>query len=76
MTLSELLGCGDPGVPMHGHRIGDDFWAGKLVVFACDVGFRLEGPSDRLCLENGNWSEFMPTCKNLTSGECSFCDPC
>ena len=34
-----------------------------MVTFACDAGYYLEGPTNRLCLENGNWSNVVPTCK-------------
>ena len=60
----ELVGCGDPGVPVKGHKVGEKYWAGELVTFACDAGYHLEGPTNRLCLENGNWSNVVPTCKN------------
>ena len=64
-SLSELVGCGDPGVPVHGYKLGKNYWAGQLVTIACDTGYHLEGPTNRLCLHNGNWSEVMPTCKTL-----------
>ena len=50
-------------MPVHGYKIGDKYWAGQVVTFACDAGYHLEGPSNKLCLENGNWSETVPTCK-------------
>ena len=59
----ELVGCGDPGVPVHGYKIGENYWAGEMVAFACDAGYHLEGPTNRLCLENGHWSNVVPTCK-------------
>ncbi|XP_068736238.1 uncharacterized protein [Montipora capricornis] len=64
-TTAELVGCGDPGVPVHGYKLGKNYWAGQLVTFACDTGYHLEGPTNRLCLHNGNWSEVMPTCQRL-----------
>lgn len=70
IALSELVGCGDPGVPANGYKIGDNYWAGQVVTFACDTGYHLEGPSNRLCLQDGNWSDTMPTCE--TSKFCSI----
>lgn len=64
-TTAELVGCGDPGVPVHGYKIGENYWAGELVTFACDAGYHLEGPTNRLCLENGNWSNVVPTCYRM-----------
>ena len=61
--IPELVGCGGPDVPVHGYKIGKNYWAGEMVTFACDAGYHLEGPTNRLCLENGNWSNVAPTCK-------------
>ena len=66
LPFLELVGCGDPGSPANGHKIGTEFWSGKVVMFACDPGYHLEGPSSRLCLAQGNWSDTMPTCKLLS----------
>ena len=66
VLILELVGCGDPGVPVHGYKTGENYWAGQMVTFTCDTGYHLEGPTNRLCLEGGNWSDVMPTC------ECSY----
>ena len=66
VLIQELVGCGDPGVPVHGYKTGENYWAGQMVTFTCDTGYHLEGPTNRLCLEGGNWSDVMPTC------ECSY----
>ena len=70
-------------MPVHGYKIGEHYWAGKMVTFACDPGYFLEGPTNRLCLENGNWSDVIPTCKKshfkligrigCDSAECVIC---
>lgn len=66
LLIQELVGCGDPGVPVHGYKTGENYWAGQMVTFTCDTGYHLEGPTNRLCLEGGNWSDVMPKC------ECSY----
>lgn len=66
VLILELVGCGDPGVPVHGYKTGENYWAGQMVTFTCHTGYHLEGPTNRLCLEGGNWSDVMPTC------ECSY----
>ena len=66
VLILELVGCGDPGVPVNGYKTGENYWAGQMVTFTCDTGYHLEGPTNRLCLEGGNWSDVMPTC------ECSY----
>ena len=54
-------------MPVHGYKMGEHYWAGQMVTFACDTGYHLEGPTNRLCLENGNWSDVTPTCKKVTT---------
>ncbi|XP_031570032.1 uncharacterized protein LOC116304430 [Actinia tenebrosa] len=61
----ELALCGDPGTPEHGYRTGKENWAGKMVIYACDPGYHLDGPSNRLCLSSGNWSNYLPTCYRM-----------
>ncbi|XP_020892058.2 CUB and sushi domain-containing protein 1 isoform X2 [Exaiptasia diaphana] len=60
-----LMSCGDPGKPLNGYRTGNKFWAGNMVFYTCDPGYYLVGPSNRLCLENGAWSNSMPSCLRL-----------
>ena len=57
---------------MNGYKIGDNYWAGQLVIFACDSGYHLEGPSNRLCLQDGNWSDTTPTCETFKLCFCLF----
>lgn len=40
---------------------------GSLAEYSCDVGFRILGPEQRTCLQNGTWSDEDPVCecKNL-----------
>lgn len=61
--VSDLVGCDEPSVPLHGVKIGENYWAGKSVEFACDTGYQLVGPTTRVCLPAGNWSNTEPTCK-------------
>ncbi|XP_020896631.1 uncharacterized protein LOC110235508 [Exaiptasia diaphana] len=56
------MSCGDPGKPLNGYRTGNEFWAGNMVFYTCDPGYYLVGPSNRLCLENGAWSDLIPSC--------------
>lgn len=50
---------------MHGYKIGENYWAGQMVRFTCDTGYRLEGTANRMCLENGNWSDVVPKCNEM-----------
>ena len=65
--ILELVGCGDPGMPVHGYKTGANYWAGQMVTFTCDTRYHLEGPTNRLCQENGNWSDVAPTCDKMKS---------
>ncbi|KXJ15217.1 Sushi, von Willebrand factor type A, EGF and pentraxin domain-containing protein 1 [Exaiptasia diaphana] len=56
------MSCGDPGKPLNfGYRTGNEFWAGNMVFYTCDPGYYLLGASNRLCLENGAWSNSIPS---------------
>ena len=54
-------------MPVHGYKTGANYWAGQMVTFTCDTGYHLEGPTNRLCQENGNWSDVAPTCDKMKS---------
>uniref|UniRef100_A0A9J8B4T2 CUB and Sushi multiple domains 2 n=1 Tax=Cyprinus carpio carpio TaxID=630221 RepID=A0A9J8B4T2_CYPCA len=59
--------CGDPGVPVHGIRLGEEFSIGSIVRFSCEPGYILKGSSERTCLANGSWVGIQPEfCKGLT----------
>lgn len=36
----------------------------SVALYSCDIGFELNGPSERLCQENGEWSENEPICES------------
>lgn len=54
--------CGDPGVPVHGIRLGEQFSVGSVVRFSCEPGYVLKGSSERSCLANGSWVGIQPEC--------------
>ena len=58
--------CPDPTVPMNGRvlelRPGNRH--GERVKFACDPGFKMEGPSTVTC-NNGKWNLSTPLCKGM-----------
>ncbi|KAK0153134.1 CUB and sushi domain-containing protein 1 [Merluccius polli] len=64
--------CGDPGVPFHGIRLGEEFKVGSLVRFSCEPGYVLRGSQERTCLANGSWVGTQPECHGeATSGHYS-----
>lgn len=54
--------CGDPGVPVHGIRLGEEFTVGSVVRFSCEPGYTLRGSPERTCLANGTWLGTQPEC--------------
>lgn len=54
--------CGDPGVPVHGIRLGEEFTVGSVVRFSCEPGYALKGSPERTCLANGSWLGTQPEC--------------
>nr|XP_033812744.1 CUB and sushi domain-containing protein 2 [Geotrypetes seraphini] len=60
--------CGDPGVPSHGIRLGDNFSLTSMVRFSCEPGYTLRGSAERLCNANGFWSGLQPACEVVSCG--------
>ena len=42
----------------------------SVAMYTCNSGFRLEGPDQRTCLQNGTWTDTDPTCTGKM--QCSF----
>ncbi|KAJ8267678.1 hypothetical protein COCON_G00128500 [Conger conger] len=66
ITFSEyrLEPCEDPGVPRFGQRNGYSFGIGDKLTFSCNMGYRLEGTPEIICLGGGRrmWSAPLPRC--------------
>uniref|UniRef100_A0A3B3ZK64 Uncharacterized protein n=2 Tax=Periophthalmus magnuspinnatus TaxID=409849 RepID=A0A3B3ZK64_9GOBI len=66
ITFSEytLEPCEDPGMPRFGRRNGYSFGVGDTLTFSCNVGYRLEGAPELVCLGGGRrmWSAPLPRC--------------
>ncbi|XP_049337518.1 CUB and sushi domain-containing protein 1 isoform X2 [Astyanax mexicanus] len=60
--------CGDPGVPPHGSRLGEEFRVRSLLRFTCEAGYVLLGSAERTCLQNGSWSGVQPVCEAVSCG--------
>ncbi|KAL9963127.1 hypothetical protein ACROYT_G032302 [Oculina patagonica] len=71
-SITKLADCGDPGVPVHGSKTGNNYKAGGKVTLVCDTGYHLEGPTTLLCLENGNWDNILPKCHILCDERASL----
>jgi len=64
-TTLILVDCLDPGSPLNGQKLGLRYWTGESVSFICHPGYRLIGPTTRVCLPSGNWSGIQPTCRRI-----------
>ncbi|PWA15041.1 hypothetical protein CCH79_00008738 [Gambusia affinis] len=55
ITFSEytLEPCEDPGMPRFGRRNGYSFGVGDTLSFSCNLGYRLEGAPELICLGGG-----------------------
>ena len=56
------IDCGDPGTPTNGQRTLSSTTYNSVVTYTCDVGYTLQGTSNRICQSNGQWSESVPQC--------------
>ena len=59
---ARVPGCGDPGTPVNGRRIGNIFSVGAMVFFRCFDDFDLIGSKFRKCQPSGLWSGVQPVC--------------
>lgn len=57
--------CGDPGIPLHSIRLGNEFGVDSMVRFSCEPGYTLRGTSERTCHANGSWSGTQPECEGI-----------
>lgn len=57
-------GCGDPGVPENGNKVGISYGVNSEVFFSCNLGYIRLGSEQRRCLPNNTWSGVQPVCKS------------
>ena len=57
-----IVECSDPGAPVNGHTMSNNFTYGSTVTFSCDPGYKLQGNETALCQANGQWSSNIPFC--------------
>ncbi|XP_074621985.1 protein lev-9-like isoform X3 [Acropora palmata] len=61
-------GCGDPGNPENGRRVGNIYSLNRKVYFRCDLGYELFGSEERKCQQNGTWTGQQPVCRGVDCG--------
>lgn len=66
------VNCTEPGTPANGHRLGNSFKSGKVVLYWCNKGYRLRGTRQRSCRETGKWSGVAVQCTKIGESESTF----
>lgn len=56
-------GCGNPGTPENGRKVGVVYSVNSKVYFDCDLGYELAGSEERKCQRNGTWTGSQPVCR-------------
>ncbi|OXB70263.1 UNVERIFIED_CONTAM: hypothetical protein H355_012861, partial [Colinus virginianus] len=54
--------CLDPGIPVNGHRHGNNFNIRSTVTFSCDPGYTLSDEEPLVCERNHQWNHALPSC--------------
>ena len=49
---------------------------GSTVMYECDIGYFLEGPETRTCMDDGTWTLTDPSCSELLYCSASCCCAC
>lgn len=60
--------CPKPQPIDHGKLDANDIILGSVLRYTCDTGFKIEGPSERLCGEDSQWSGVDPICVVVNCG--------
>ncbi|KAG8124189.1 hypothetical protein E2320_019531, partial [Naja naja] len=60
--------CLDPGIPVNGHRLGNNFSIRSTVTFSCDPGYTLSDDEPLVCERNHQWNHALPSCDALCGG--------
>ena len=64
VVMFVVVDCGDPGTPRYGARstLSHTTYS-ATVTYSCKTGYLLSGDLERICLDNGEWSGTLPTCR-------------
>ncbi|XP_067409310.1 sushi, von Willebrand factor type A, EGF and pentraxin domain-containing protein 1 isoform X1 [Emydura macquarii macquarii] len=60
------ISCGPPESIESGSVRGEKFLFGDEVLYSCNPGFELQGPSRRICHVSRRWSPSAPSCVRIT----------
>eukprot|EP00062_Callorhinchus_milii_P016178 gi/632967218/ref/XP_007899854.1/ PREDICTED: CUB and sushi domain-containing protein 3 [Callorhinchus milii] len=65
----DTYSCMDPGIPVNGHRYGQEFSIGSKVTFNCEPGYTLGHEEPLICEKNHWWNHPLPSCDALCGGD-------
>ncbi|XP_031433235.1 sushi domain-containing protein 2-like [Clupea harengus] len=60
--LSAVVSCGWITSPSNGEKDGTTYLQGFTVKFTCNTGYVLQGPKERTCQSNGQWTGELTQC--------------
>ncbi|XP_045463202.1 sushi, von Willebrand factor type A, EGF and pentraxin domain-containing protein 1 [Harmonia axyridis] len=71
IPICEFIDCGQVPPLIHGEVIhtNKSTYLFSEITYKCSKGYRLIGPSKRICTESKQWSESMPKCEEIRCPE-------
>ncbi|OCU00923.1 sushi, von Willebrand factor type A, EGF and pentraxin domain-containing protein 1 isoform X1 [Xenopus laevis] len=63
------VSCDKPTAPEHGIVLGTRYLFKDSVLYQCNAGYEIHGPTERVCQINRLWSDVEPQCKKI------YCQP-
>ncbi|XP_076346234.1 sushi, von Willebrand factor type A, EGF and pentraxin domain-containing protein 1-like isoform X1 [Tachypleus tridentatus] len=65
----EIILCPEPSIVPFANMLFTNTRYGSVVEYYCEEGYQLHGPVQRICQEDGKWSEIEPICKQISCSE-------
>ncbi|XP_069096987.1 sushi, von Willebrand factor type A, EGF and pentraxin domain-containing protein 1 isoform X1 [Pleurodeles waltl] len=62
------ISCRVPELLEHGSIQGKSFMLGDELLYSCNPGYEIQGPSRRICHVNKQWTPAAPTCVSVSCG--------
>ncbi|ELU05207.1 hypothetical protein CAPTEDRAFT_227166 [Capitella teleta] len=59
----EPMQCNKLENPANGSLQGKEYYYGSIVLYSCNLGFKLHGLKERICLSDGQWIGSSPHCQ-------------
>ncbi|XP_070582222.1 sushi, von Willebrand factor type A, EGF and pentraxin domain-containing protein 1-like isoform X2 [Ptychodera flava] len=72
VTIQVLRECPELVLPQNGVIFGMTIKVGTVARYQCDERYRLHGPPERVCQQDGTWTGSTPTCDVYSCGEITF----